>query len=90
MQDLIEMEKEGWQALATDQEAGQKFYNSILHSDAVMLFPGGLLLNGKEEILKSFNTQPWKSFQIKNPKVIKLTDPDRSRPLSLDGYCCQI
>lgn len=74
MQNLIELEKEGWNALSTEGDAGRKFYNSILRDDAIMVFPGGMLLVGKENILDSLAAQPWESFQIENPQVISLSE----------------
>lgn len=74
MQDLIDLEKQGWQALSTDVEASKKFYSSALRDDAVMLFPGGMIIEGKEKILQSLAAQPWKSFQIEEPRVISLSE----------------
>ena len=74
MQDLIELEAQGWQALCSEGEASKKFYSSVLCNDAVMLFPGGLLIDGKEKILEFLAAQPWKSFQIEVPQVISLSE----------------
>lgn len=74
MQDLIEIEEQGWQALSTDVEASKKFYSSVLRDDAVMLFSGGMIIEGKEKILQSLAAQPWKSFQIEEPRVISLSE----------------
>ncbi|MBW4652657.1 MAG: nuclear transport factor 2 family protein [Kaiparowitsia implicata GSE-PSE-MK54-09C] len=74
MQDLIDLEEQGWQALSTDVEASKKFYSSVLRHDAVMLFPGGMIIEGKEKILQSLSAQPWKSFQIEEPRVISLSE----------------
>lgn len=46
MQDLIELEEQGWLALSSEGEASKKFYSSVLHNDAIVLFPGGMLING--------------------------------------------
>lgn len=73
MKELITIEKQGWQALSTSNEAGKNFYENILRDDAVMLFPGGMLIAGKEKILGSLGTQPWKSFDIRNPEIISLS-----------------
>ena len=73
MQDLIELERRGWQALSSEAEAGERFYRSILHDDAVMLFPGGVRLEGKEAILASLSAQPWASFQLEEPRVLALS-----------------
>jgi hypothetical protein len=74
MQTLIDLETQGWQALSTGAEASKKFYSSILRDDAVMLFPGGTVINGKEKILQSLAAQPWQSFQIENPQIISLSE----------------
>jgi hypothetical protein len=62
--DFVELEKQGWRALATAGDAGKSFYASILRSNAVMLLPGGIRIEGRENILQSFGSQPWESFQI--------------------------
>ncbi len=74
MQYLIELEEQGWQALSTEGDAGKEFYSSVLSNDALMLFPGGMLIDGKEKILESLAAQPWKSYQIDNPRVISLSE----------------
>jgi hypothetical protein len=74
MQELLELEERGWRALATQGNAGQAFYASILWDDAVMLFPGGLRIEGRERILESLGSQPWDSFRIEDAQVVPLTN----------------
>jgi hypothetical protein len=74
MKDLIRLEEEGWQALATAGEAGRNFYQTVLHDDAIMLFPGGLRLEGKTDILDSLAAQSWQSFQIEEPQLLPLAE----------------
>jgi ketosteroid isomerase-like protein len=74
MQILIELETQGWQALSTGEDAARKFYRSLLTDEAVMVFPGGMLLRGKEEILKSIGTQPWKTFRFEGTQTISLAE----------------
>lgn len=74
MQELIELEKQGWRALSSEGEAGKDVYSSVLAEDAVMLFPGGILIDGKENILESIGSQPWESFEIEDPRVIRLSE----------------
>ena len=42
--------------------------------DATIVFSGGIRISGKEKILESLATQPWKSFQIEDPQVISLSE----------------
>ena len=74
MQDLVDLEMQGWQALSSAGEAGRNFYSIVLRDDAVMLFPGGLRVDGKEAILDSLAAQPWSSFAIEEPQVIALSE----------------
>lgn len=74
MQELIELEEQGWQALSSDGNAAQTFYDAVLHDDAVMFFPGGMRLEGKQLILESLAAQPWKTYQIEAPRILSLSE----------------
>ena len=74
MRELIELEEQGWQALSTEGDAAKLFYTDVLRDDAVMLFPGGLIVSGKHNILESFSAQPWKSYHIEEMQVISLSE----------------
>lgn len=74
MRELIDLEEQGWRTLSTEGDAAKKFYASVLREDAVMLFPGGMRIEGRERILESLGTQPWQSYRIEDPKVVKLSD----------------
>ncbi len=73
MDELLELEIQGWNALASsEQGAATRFYADVLHEDAVMLFPGGMVLEGKQPILDSLSVQPWKHFKVDDSRVIPL------------------
>lgn len=74
MHELVELEEEGWRALSTVGDAAREVYATVLRDDAVMLFPGGMRLQGKEGILQSFAAQPWQSFRMEDSQVISLGD----------------
>jgi uncharacterized protein (TIGR02246 family) len=74
MNELLKIEKEGWHALSTNGDVAKTFYRSLLCEDAMMVFPGGMVLVGKEKILESFATQPWDTFQIENAQVLELSE----------------
>ncbi len=74
MQQLLELERKGWQALSTPAGAGRRFYASVLREDAIMLFPGGLVIVGKEAILESITDHPWEGFDMRDPRLIRLSD----------------
>lgn len=74
MDTLIHLEQQGWEALAAPGDAGKAFYSALLTDDAVMVFPGGLLVDGKEHILQSIGPQPWTSFHLDRLRVLPLSD----------------
>jgi len=74
MNDLMKLEEQGWKALSSEENVAKEFYGSILTDDAVMLFPAGMSIEGKENILRSIGSQPWKSFQLQAPRVISLSE----------------
>lgn len=73
MKELLELEKQGWNALSTEGDAGKRFYSSILREDAIMVFPGGMIIDGKKEILDSLNAKPWDGYQITEHRAISLS-----------------
>jgi hypothetical protein len=73
VQTIIELEEQGWQSLSSGTNDSLAFYDRILRSDAVMLFPGGLILEGKKKILDSLAAQPWKTFRMEKPQVVSPT-----------------
>jgi hypothetical protein len=74
MNDLMKLEEQGWKALSSEENVAKEFYSSVLTDSAVMVFPGGMLIEGKEKILKSIGSQPWKSFQFEASRVISLSE----------------
>jgi ketosteroid isomerase-like protein len=74
LDELLELEMRGWRALSSDGAVAREFYGGLLSDDAVMLFPGGMVLEGKEAILASLDAQPWSTFEIEDPRVVELGD----------------
>lgn len=70
MNELIALETQGWRELASPDGAGRRFYRSVLADAAVMLFPGGMMLSGKEAILASIGDQPWDDFAIEDERAL--------------------
>lgn len=74
LDDLIQLEKEGWKALSTDTASARAFYGQVLREDAMMLFPGGLRIEGSANILESLGSQPWKHFRLEEPSTLRLSE----------------
>ncbi len=71
---MIELEKQGWEALSKGRDVARGFYESLFLNETVMAFPGGMMVGGKEKILSSIDSQPWKFFQIEDSQVISLSE----------------
>ena len=73
MQDVLATERAAWDALIEGSEATRKFYERSLAEDAVMIFPSGMSVRGKTDILASFGTVPWSSCRLEEAQVLELT-----------------
>jgi hypothetical protein len=68
---LIEAEREGWRALTTS-EAGA-YYRRHLADNALMAFGFGVI--SREQAIEAMETAPpWAEFELRNPRVVALTD----------------
>jgi hypothetical protein len=75
MDDLIELETHGWEALSAGGEAARAFYDDVLDDDVLMLLPGGLVLDDRAAILQGFaEAPPWSSFRMEGARVLRLRD----------------
>ena len=72
--DPIELERLGWQALATSGAAATQFYTEVLDDGATMLLPGGTALTGRESILQAMSGQPWSQYRLEEMHASALTD----------------
>jgi uncharacterized glyoxalase superfamily protein PhnB len=67
--ELLSMEEQGWAALSADARTARAFYADVLTDDAVMVFPGGMVLSGKHAILDSLG-EPWSRHTISEARVV--------------------
>src|SRR5688572_20300323 len=69
-QELIEAEREGWQALASGR--GGDHYRQHLAANAVMAFPFGVM-SRQQAIHAMEAVPPWSSFDLIDPQVVELS-----------------
>jgi hypothetical protein len=72
-QELVELEERGWQVLSSGGDSAARFYGSLLTDDSVMIFPGGMLVKGKSQILETMGGPPWQWFELEGQQVIALS-----------------
>lgn len=71
--ELIDLEERGWRALAMTGQAAGEFYEWVLDDTALMLLPGGIVLDDRSTIVESMSGQPWSSFWLEEMRVLRPT-----------------
>ena len=71
---LLELEQGGWRALSTSGEAAAAFYADVLASDVLMLFPGGSVIDDRDEVIASMGGPPWNAYELADQRVVPLGD----------------
>lgn len=72
--ELLGLEREGWNALSTSGEAAEGFYAENLAAQVLMLLPGGVVIDDREEVIKSMGGAPWTSFELSDQRVLELVE----------------
>ena len=67
--ELVDLEEQGWRALAGDPRTATEFYEQVLDDDVVMLLPGGLRLTDRATVVASMGGAPWASYRLEEPEV---------------------
>ena len=69
--ELVELEREGWEALAAGR--GGEYYREHLADDALMAFSFGVM--SRDAAIEAMESAPpWATFEIADPRVVVLTD----------------
>ena len=73
--ELIDLERAGWEALSSSGEAARAFYERVLDRTVLMLLPGGMVLDERAAIVESMSGTPWSSFELEDVRCLQPT-PD--------------
>ena len=71
--ELIDLERTGWEALTTEG-AATGFYDRVLARQVLMLLPGGMVIDEREQVVESMGGPPWSSYEMSDVRVLPLTD----------------
>ncbi len=71
-EELIELERAGWDALSAGGDAAEAFYDEVLAPEVLMLLPGGMVLDRREQAIASMGGAPWDGFQLSDERVLRL------------------
>lgn len=72
--ELIELERDAWKALATSGEAAAEFYERVLADEVLMLLPGGLVIDDRAAVIDSMRGAPWDAYELSDERVLTLGD----------------
>ena len=72
---LLDLEHAAWRALSSDGDAAVAFYRDVLADDVLMLLPGGMVIDDRDQVLESMSGAPWTAFELADERVVDLT-PD--------------
>ena len=72
--ELIDLERAAWEALTDSGEAAVAFYDKVLARDVLMLFPGGMVIDDRAQVVDSMKGADWDSFELSDERVLDLGD----------------
>ncbi|MTV24065.1 nuclear transport factor 2 family protein [Nitriliruptoraceae bacterium ZYF776] len=78
MDEVLELERQGWEALSTDGVTARAFYDDHLADEVTMLLPGGMRLDDREQILDAMSGAPWAWHELHDETVLPLGDDARA------------
>ena len=73
--DLIELERAGWDALSESGEAATKHYDEVLSDDVLVIMPGGMVIDDRQQVVDSMGGAAWNRYELHDERVLEL-DPD--------------
>jgi len=74
VEELITLERAGWEALSTDGPTAASFYDDVLADDVLVLLPGGMVIDDREAMVKSMQGDPWDAYDLQDERVMPFGD----------------
>lgn len=72
--DLLDIEHQALEVLSSSAEAATAFYEEVLAREVLMLFPGGVVIEDRADVISSMGGPPWDGFEISDERVLELGD----------------
>lgn len=70
---LLELERAGWDALSTSGDAAVAHDGEVLADEVLMLLPGGMVIDDRQQIIASMSGPPWSSYELRDERVLTLS-----------------
>ena len=71
--ELLDLERRSWEALSTEG-AASSFYDKVLARDVLIVMPGGMVIDDRQQVVDSMGGTPWSSFELSEVRVLELGD----------------
>lgn len=72
-EELIELERAGWEALSTGGAKAASHYAEVLAPEVLFLLPGGTVLDDRGTVIHSMSGAPWSSHDLFDERVVELS-----------------
>jgi uncharacterized protein (TIGR02246 family) len=72
MQELLELERLGWQSLCDC--TGADFYGRLMTEDGVMVLAHGQVLDRDQVAASLSDAPPWRAYEISDERLVELGD----------------
>jgi hypothetical protein len=72
--ELLDLERAGWRALSSGGDVAASFYGRILDEHCLMLLPGGIIIEGRQQAVSSMQGPSWDSFELDEARTLELSD----------------
>ena len=72
--ELIELERSAWEAMSTSGDAAAAYYEERLAKDVLLLFPGGMVIDDRAQVIQSMQDVGWESYDLQDERVLSLGD----------------
>jgi hypothetical protein len=69
MDEVVDIERAGWDALSAGGSAAADFYERNLAHEVTFLLPGGMVLRDRAAVIRSLQGPPWTSFELHDEHV---------------------
>ena len=73
-EELLDLERAGWRALSSGGDEATSFYGGILDERCLMLLPGGIIIEGRQQAVSSMQGPFWDSFELDEARTLELSD----------------
>jgi hypothetical protein len=71
-EELIDLERRGWDALSSSGAAATAFYGEVLAARVLFLLPGSMVLDDRDAVLESLGGSPWTSYALTDQRALAL------------------